>query len=220
VAETLDLILSDEGYQVTVAADGWQALELMRDTAAPDIVIADYNLPKGLNGLQTIITLRETFRQDIPGLILTGGVPSEALREIADLGCICLAKPARIAELTGAVSSLIRKTPSAPRDKQAAPPLMDDGGQQRLNVYVVDDDAAVREASRDLLAGEGFRVETFADGPAFFDAFRPDFEGCVLVDALMPGMDGSTIERLKAATISFRRSWSPGRATYRRRSGP
>jgi two-component system CheB/CheR fusion protein len=38
----------------------------------------------------------------------------------------------------------------------------------------------------------------FADGPAFFEAYRADWEGCVLVDALMPGMSGiELIARLR-----------------------
>jgi two-component system CheB/CheR fusion protein len=53
---------------------------------------------------------------------------------------------------------------------------------------------------RDLLRENGYSVEAFADGPAFFEAYRPGCEGCVLVDALMPGMSGiELIERLRAA---------------------
>ena len=52
---------------------------------------------------------------------------------------------------------------------------------------------------RDLLRENGYAVEVFADGQAFFEAYRPGHEGCVLVDALMPGMSGvELIERLKA----------------------
>ena len=66
-------------------------------------------------------------------------------------------------------------------------------------VFVVDDDRAIREAMRDLLQENGYAVELFADGPAFLEAYRPGREGCLLVDALMPGMSGiELIERLKA----------------------
>ena len=52
---------------------------------------------------------------------------------------------------------------------------------------------------RDLLRENGYAVQVFADGAAFFEAYRPGQEGCVLVDALMPGMSGvELIERLKA----------------------
>ena len=52
---------------------------------------------------------------------------------------------------------------------------------------------------RDLLHENGYAVELFGDGPAFLEAFRRGREGCLLVDALMPGMSGiELIERLKA----------------------
>jgi two-component system CheB/CheR fusion protein len=72
-------------------------------------------------------------------------------------------------------------------------------GDESSTVFVVDDDRAIREAMRDLLQENGYSVELFADGPAFLEAYRPDREGCLLVDVLMPGMSGvELIERLKA----------------------
>ena len=51
---------------------------------------------------------------------------------------------------------------------------------------------------RDLLQEDGYSVELFADGPAFLEAYRPGRNGCLLVDAVMPGMSGiELIERLK-----------------------
>ena len=64
---------------------------------------------------------------------------------------------------------------------------------------MVDDDGAVREALRDLLRGDGRTVEIFASSEAFLDAYRPGVEGCLLVDARMPGMGGlELLQRLKS----------------------
>ena len=63
---------------------------------------------------------------------------------------------------------------------------------------MVDDDSAVREALRDLLRGDGRTVETYASSEAFLDTYRPGGEGCLLVDARMPGMGGlALLQRLK-----------------------
>ena len=52
---------------------------------------------------------------------------------------------------------------------------------------------------RDLLHEHRYAVEIFGDGLSFLEAFRRGREGCLLVDALMPGMSGiELIERLKA----------------------
>jgi two-component system CheB/CheR fusion protein len=64
---------------------------------------------------------------------------------------------------------------------------------------VIDDDRAIREGMRELLAEVGYSVEVFADGAAFFQTTLP-YHGCVLVDAVMPIMSGiEIIEKLRAA---------------------
>jgi FixJ family two-component response regulator len=71
-------------------------------------------------------------------------------------------------------------------------------------LYVVDDDQAILDAARALLEGAGYAVEIFASGSEFLEAHTPCGEECVLVDALMPEMDGfELIERLKAAGHEF-----------------
>ena len=51
---------------------------------------------------------------------------------------------------------------------------------------------------RDLLRENGYAVEIFASGEAFLEAYRPGREGCLLVDARMPGMSGlELLQRLK-----------------------
>jgi two-component system CheB/CheR fusion protein len=84
VREMLALLLEGEGYLTTTAEDGKKALELgERGAIRPDLVVADYNLPKGLNGLQVVAGLRETLGHQIPAVILTGDISTSALREIA-----------------------------------------------------------------------------------------------------------------------------------------
>ena len=199
VLEMLQLLLDDEGHRTLVAADGHKALELAaQGSTAPDLVIADYNLPKGLNGLEMIASLQKQLQHAIPAIILTGDISTDSLREIARHGCVHLNKPVRAKELTRLAQRLLAKPPSAAPESAAQLPLLLDE-EQASTVFVVDDDRAVREAMRDLLQENGYAVEIFADGPAFFEAYRPGREGCLLVDALMPGMSGvELIERLKA----------------------
>jgi len=60
-------------------------------------------------------------------------------------------------------------------------------------VLVVDDDPAVRVLMREFLEQDGFAVEEAADGPPALSAFerlRPDI---VLLDVVMPSMDGFAV---------------------------
>ena len=58
--ENLELFLKEEGYDAATAVDGPAALELaVRRTIRPDLVLADYNLPNGMNGIQVCQKLRQ-----------------------------------------------------------------------------------------------------------------------------------------------------------------
>ena len=73
VRELLELLLKDEGHRAATAPDGIAALELVaRGTVRPDLILADYNLPNGMNGLQVTAKLREKLHRQIPVIILTG----------------------------------------------------------------------------------------------------------------------------------------------------
>jgi two-component system CheB/CheR fusion protein len=55
---------------------------------------------------------------------------------------------------------------------------------------VVDDDPSIRLAVREVLEGHGVQVEDFDSAEAFLAAYQPGREGCLLLDAHMPGMSG------------------------------
>ncbi len=199
VLEMLQMLFDDEGHRTLIAADGRAALELTAQAATkPDLVVADYNLPGGLNGLEMISALQTQLQHVIPAIILTGDISTDSLRKIARRGCLHLNKPMRAPELMRLAQRLLAE-PRVVAHEDALPlPLRAEDGRSPT-VFVVDDDSTIREAMRDLLLENGYAVEIFACGSAFFEAYRPGWEGCVLVDALMPGMSGiELIERLKS----------------------
>jgi two-component system response regulator FixJ len=61
-------------------------------------------------------------------------------------------------------------------------------------VFVVDDDAAMRDALAQLLETAGLQVESHADGLAFLAAFEANRPGCLLLDMAMPGMNGFEVQ--------------------------
>ena len=71
-------------------------------------------------------------------------------------------------------------------------------------VFVVDDDAAVRQSFEWLVGSVGLRTETFESAQAFLMAYDPARPGCLVLDVRMPGMSGLELqERLLAEGITL-----------------
>ena len=67
-------------------------------------------------------------------------------------------------------------------------------------VFVVDDDASIRESLRRLLTSVGFKVELFPSARAFLGTRRPDAPGCLVLDVRLPGLSGLDLQRELAET--------------------
>jgi two-component system CheB/CheR fusion protein len=110
--EALELFLRADGYRTATAADGNEAIDLVaRKDVRPDIVVVDYNLPRGLNGLQVMARLREMLGHDVPALLLTGDISTKTLSEIARQGYSHRSKPISAEDLTRLIQSLLPVRP-------------------------------------------------------------------------------------------------------------
>lgn len=62
-------------------------------------------------------------------------------------------------------------------------------------VFVVDDDASMREALSSLIRAVGLRVETFSSAMDFLRHKRPDLPACLVLDVRLPGLSGLELQR-------------------------
>jgi len=62
-------------------------------------------------------------------------------------------------------------------------------------VFVVDDDASVRQAVKKLIGTVGLRVETFASTREFLDSKRPEAPSCLVLDVRLPESSGLELQR-------------------------
>jgi FixJ family two-component response regulator len=65
-------------------------------------------------------------------------------------------------------------------------------------VFVVDDDASVRDAVKKLIASVGLRVETFESAREFLSHKRPEAPGCLVLDVRLPDLGGLEFQRVLA----------------------
>ena len=203
--DLLQTLLLNAGWLVKAVPDGPAALAVLHsgglDPHPPCLLLADYNLPGGMNGLQAVDALRKVVHGPpagvTPAIILTGDISATTLQAIASQDCLHLSKPVSPHGLIAAINGLLAagsRNPAATRH----PPASD-----APIVFVVDDDAGIRSVMRDVLEQGGYVLEDYAGGEAFltgYGAGRPGRDTCLLVDAAMPGMDGlEVLRRLSAA---------------------
>jgi FixJ family two-component response regulator len=57
-------------------------------------------------------------------------------------------------------------------------------------VFVVDDDASIRDALKSLFGSVGLQAQAFASAPEFLQAKLPDTPSCLVLDVRLPGLSG------------------------------
>ena len=62
-------------------------------------------------------------------------------------------------------------------------------------VFVIDDDASMRDAVSRLLNAVGLTVQTFASAREFLGGKLPDVPGCAVLDVRLPGLSGLDLQR-------------------------
>ena len=65
---------------------------------------------------------------------------------------------------------------------------------EQQTVFIIDDDAAVRDSIQELVESVGLRAQSYASGQAFLDSFQPERSGCLVVDVRMAGMSGLLLQ--------------------------
>jgi signal transduction histidine kinase/CheY-like chemotaxis protein len=168
VLDLMDRSLRRDGYEVSVAATGQAGLDLLR-ALRPDVVVLDVMMP-GMDGWAVLAEIKnDPAIQDTPVIMAT-------MLDSQELGFALgadeyLTKPIDRGRLSEALRRLC-----GPRDSR---PLL-----------VVDDDPAARELVQRALAQDGWEVVTAENGRDGLDRVAADRPALVLLDLMMPVMDG------------------------------
>jgi FixJ family two-component response regulator len=65
-------------------------------------------------------------------------------------------------------------------------------------VFIIDDNASVREGLEDLFQSMGMGAVSFGSPQEFLQSVRPDAPGCIVLDVRLPGQSGLEFQRLLA----------------------
>ncbi len=166
--EGLRQFLTRRGFRVEAAAGGEEGLRLARELR-PLAVTLDVVMP-GMDGWSVLTALKaDPELADIPVVMLT------------------MVDDRRTGLRLGAADYLTK--PIEP-DRLAAVLRRYRGGPGRRRVLLADDDTDLRQRLRGLLEEEGWAVGEAADGRAALAELADRPPDLILLDLLMPGMDG------------------------------
>jgi GAF domain-containing protein/DNA-binding response OmpR family regulator len=191
--ELLTLYLGGAGFEVVVARDGEEALALAR-RVRPAVITLDVLLPR-LDGWEVLARAKAD-----PAL---AGVPVVVVSMLDERGkgfalgaAEYLVKPVGREALLGALRRLL-----PPADAAAGPSPAQAAGAAGAapTVLAIDDDPLAVELLRATLGAEGYRVVAAAGGEAGVALARREAPALVILDLLMPEVDGfAVVERLRA----------------------
>lgn len=103
-------VFSSEGYETFHAANGKQALDIVKNHA-PDIVLLDMKIP-GMDGLEILKHIKN-IDSEIKVIMMTAYGELDMIREATELGALMhFTKPFDIDELRMAVNSQLGRGPS------------------------------------------------------------------------------------------------------------
>ena len=94
VRASMAILLRTDGYEVSSAASGTEALQLASDGLHPDVLIVDFNLGnRQMNGTAIAEALRKILRYATPIIMLTGDVSNAKLPRMVEVVFWLTCKP-------------------------------------------------------------------------------------------------------------------------------
>ena len=105
-------LLTSWGYRVIPAGSTAEMLDQVATLPSPpDLIISDYRLRDGEDGISAIRRLQSEFNEDIPGMLITGDTAPDRLKEAQESGFLLLHKPVSNSKLRAAIGNLTRTSP-------------------------------------------------------------------------------------------------------------
>jgi CheY-like chemotaxis protein len=165
VRDLMQRFLVKEGFRVALATGGEEGVRLAMELR-PDAITLDVMMP-GMDGWAVLSALKAApDLADIPVIMLT--IVDDKNLGYALGASDYLTKPLDRERLLSVLNKYRRDAP----------------------VLVVDDDAALRELLRRILEGAGYTVVEAENGRVALERLRTMAPGVILLDLMMPEMDG------------------------------
>ena len=183
VREALSQILFKEGFWVAVARSCSEGLEMAR-SLHPHVIVADLSSHR-TEGCSMLSDLKEDpSLRDIPLVVVT--VQDEHVQGYTLGSAKYLRKPVTREQLLGAIERLLPDRTDRP-------------------ILIAEDDEATREGLRRILETRGWRVQSARNGQEALDLLEDKAPSLLLLDLMMPEMDGFRLLEAFQSRAEWRR---------------
>jgi two-component system cell cycle response regulator len=179
-------VLECEGYEILKAADAEEAQEILQ-RVLPDLVLMDIALP-GMDGLTLTRKLKADARtQHLVVVALTAFAMKGDEQKALDAGCSgYITKPVDTRALPILVAGYL--PPAAPKAPKPG-----------LNILVIEDTPSDLKLAQHVLIGAGHNVSGAEAAEQALLAVKQNKPQVILLDLILPGIDGLALARLLKA---------------------
>lgn len=184
-------------YRILEAADAEAALELA-GRELPDLILMDIQLP-GMDGLTATRKLKADDRLGhIPVVALTSYAMAGDEKKAVAAGCDgYLTKPIDTRSFIGKVEAFLAPDPADLEDEGQAGGVPQPPARVRSQplVLLVDDEPKNVKLLSAKLAGQPYTIKSAFDGAEALEMVSQHQPDLILLDVMMPGMDGYEVTR-------------------------
>lgn len=205
--EVLESKLKKEGYEVSIAKDGEEGLNKFR-AEKPDLVLLDIIMPKkgGFEVMREVV--EDPSLKDTPIIIISNSGQPVEIEEATKLGARDYLIKADFSpeDVVEKIRQNLKREGVFPaggaREAQGVEvPAPQEGKRKQVGsdrVLIVEDDKFLRDLIVQKLEKEGFEVVQAIDGEEGAKAMKESSVGLVLLDLILPGIDGfEVLKRVK-----------------------
>ncbi len=201
LVDVLSKKIENEGYEVISAEDGKEGLDKI-EKDVPDLILLDIVMPR-MDGYEVLTALHNKFGKDkMPPVIIisNSGQPVE-IEKAKDLGAKDFIIKAQFTpeEVLSKVNKLLGTTAEVVGSSDEAAATSGDKEKKNKSkkveakILIIEDDQFLRDLLKTKLEKENFIVTTAIDGPGGMEKIVSEQPEIILLDIILPGIDGFEI---------------------------
>ncbi|MEM9286288.1 MAG: response regulator, partial [Pseudomonadota bacterium] len=207
--DVLEELVGSWGADVQTTFSGQNALQILKRSPRPDVVIADYDLPD-MKGDDFIDAMREDEASSDRPLVMMAS-PDDLGEPVRDEGMTAMvSKPYRIEPLVRAVSEAmvaagteqgkalveagrVDENGKVPSREEEVP---EEGDGTGISILIAEDNRVNQLVITNLISGLGFDIEIAENGRVAVEKFVENKPDLIIMDVSMPEVDGLEATRL------------------------